>query len=240
MIRGLDASSVQGMLPIAALDAAGCKFLIHKCQQGNDGKDPCFERNTSAAKNAGWKVGAYHFLYPLPHLDPLAQAEGFFKASTLGAASGELPPALDLEWPDPDAGWANWGCTGPQICDWSRKCCERVAQLYGRKPMIYIYPYFAAKLRGRGATGGDMSWLSDYPLWIASYAAKPVIPAPWSTWSMWQYDGNGGERMPNGGDADFNRFNGDDAALEAFCQISQPDRPADGCEGPAAIDIVNT
>ena len=217
MIKGLDASSVQGHLPIDALDAAGCKFLISKCKQGNDGKDPVFEANTAAAKAKGWTVGAYHFMYPLPKLDPVAQAEGFFAASSLGSLDGELPPALDLEWPDPDAGWAKWGCTAPQIADWSRKCAERVAELYGCKPLIYIYPYFAAKLRGRGPTGGDLSWLVDYPLWIASYAPKPTIPAPWSTWTMWQYDGNGGEKMPNGGDADFNRFNGDEDALAQLC-----------------------
>ncbi len=214
MIRGLDASSVQGLLQIDALDAAGCKFLIHKCQQGNDGRDPFFDRNINAACAKGWTVGAYHFLYPLPHLDPVAQAEGFYAASKLGEADGELPPSLDLEWPDPDAGWAKHGCTAAQVCDWSRKCVERVAELFGKKPIIYIYPYFAAKL-----AAGDMSWLAEYPLWIASYGGtKPTIPKPWSDWTMWQYDGNGGARMPNGGDADFDWYNGDDEALTAFCR----------------------
>lgn len=219
MIKGLDASSIQGNLPIKDLNDAGIRFLIHKCKQGNDGRDAYFDRNTSAAKNAGWYVGAYHFLYPLPALDPIKQAEGFFAASTLGAAAGELPPALDLEWPDPDAGWSKWGCTAPQVCAWSRKCVERVAEIYGRKPMIYIYPYFAQKLR---TGGGDMEWLAEYPLWIASYAAKPAMPEPWKTWAFWQYDGNKGERLPNGVDADFNWFNGDEAALAAFAGKAAP------------------
>ncbi len=217
MIRGIDASAIQGALDIRALDAAGCKFLIHKCKQGNDGRDPLFDRNVGAAKSKGWAVGAYHFLYPLPHLDPVTQAEGFFKASSLGSADGELPPALDLEWPDPDAGFTKWVCTPAQVCDWARRCAERVTELYGRRPMIYTYPYFAAKLRH----GGDMSWLAEYPLWIASYGGpEPAIPAPWSTWSVWQYDGNGGARMPNGGDADFNWFNGDEFDLAAFCRVA--------------------
>ncbi len=67
-----------------------------------------------------------------------------------------------------------------------------------------------------------MSWLAEYPLWIASYGAQPAIPAPWQSWTFWQYDGNNGERMPNGGDADFNRFNGDEAAFEAFCRRDPP------------------
>ena len=234
MIRGIDASSVQGVLPIDALDAVDCRFLIHKCQQGNDGRDPFFDRNIEAARDKGWVVGAYHFLYPLPHLSPEAQAEGFFKASPLGTEDGDLPPAIDLEWPDPDAGWVKWGCTGPQICDWSRRCAERMSELYGRKPLIYTYPYFMQALRGRGALGGDVSWLAEYPLWIASYSPKPVLPAPWSDWSMWQYDGNGGQRMPNGGDVDFNWFNGDEQALREFCRVTKP--ASVGVLGDAAIE----
>lgn len=212
MIRGIDASSVQGLLNIDKLDADGCKFLIHKCKQGNDGKDAFFERNIAAAMAKGWTVGAYHFMYPLPHLDPVAQAEGFFAASSVGAAYGDLPPALDLEWPDPDAGWKKWGCTANQINDFARACAERVTQLFGRRPMIYIYPYFAQKL-----SAASTAWLAEYPLWIASYQTKPTIPKPWTDWAIWQYDGNGGARMPGGGDADFNWFNGDALALARFC-----------------------
>jgi lysozyme len=211
MIRGIDASAVQGLLNIDALDAAGCKFLIAKCKQGNDGKDPFFERNIAAAMSKGWAVGAYHFMYPLPHLDPEEQADGFYAASSLGSAYGDLPPALDLEWPDPD-GWAKWNCTANQISEFARRCAERVTQLYGRRPLIYIYPYFAQRL-----AAASMAWLADYPLWIASYMPKPSIPKPWTDWTIWQYDGNGGAKMPGGGDADFNWFNGDAAALAAFC-----------------------
>ncbi len=232
MIKGLDASALQGLLDIPALDAAGCRFVIHKCQQGNDGKDPLFERNIVAARAQGWTVGAYHFLYPLPHLDPAKQAEGFFAASTLGAESGDLPPALDLEWPDPDAGWAKWGCSAWQVSEWSQECAEKTTELYGRKPIIYIYPYFAQML----AAGADISWMADYPLWIASYVPKPVIPQPWTDWTFWQFDGNDGQRMPNGVDADFNWFNGDEAALSRF---ANPERPAnDFVLGRAAIDTV--
>jgi lysozyme len=231
VIHGLDASSVQGLLDVNALDAAGCRFLIHKCMQGNDGKDPFFERNIAAAKAKGWRVGAYHFLYPLPHLDPRKQAEGFFAASTLGAADGELPPALDLEWPDPDSGFVHWGCSPQQVSDWSKACAERVTELFGRRPLIYTYPYFMTKLRAAA-----VSWLAEYPLWIASYGTpKPALPAPWKDWAVWQYDGDKGERMPSGGDADFDRFNGDDAALEAFCRLAKDDGPTAEEREPGAI-----
>ncbi len=231
MIKLIDASSVQGLLDITALDAAGCKGLIHKCQQGNDGKDPFFERNIAAAKAFGWTTGKYDFLYPLPHLNPEIQAEGFFKASHLGAADDELPPVIDLEWPDPDAGFVKWGCTAPQVSEFARKTAERETVLYGKRPVIYIYPYFEQKLISGGA---DVSWMQDYPLWIASYAKQATIPKPWLTSTLWQYDGNGGEKMPNGGDADFNWFQGDAEALAAFCRKrpSQPANEIDTGSGP--------
>lgn len=236
MIKGLDASSVQGKLNVDALDAYGVRFLIHKCQQGNDGKDPWYERNIAAAQAKGWTVGAYHFMYPIPKLDPVRQAEGFYAASQVGAYNGELPPSLDLEWPDPDAGFAKWGCTPASVSLFARRCAERTAELFGRKPIIYIYPYFAQKL---GAA--DISWLADYPLWIASYGTKtPLIPKPWQSWTLWQYDGNGGEKMPGGGDADFNWFNGDDEALEAFCQVAAASPPVSGTyphESPTYVEI---
>lgn len=213
MTLGVDASSVQGRLPIDSLAADGVRYVIHKCQQGNDGRDPWFDRNVAEARQAGLIVGAYHFLYPLPHLDPAKQAEGFFRASSLGATKGDLPPALDLEWPDPDAGWSKWGCSATQISDWSRRCAERVEALFGRKPLIYVYPYFAARL----AAGADVAWMAAYPLWIASYTSRPTIPRAWGgSWRIWQFDGNGGRRMKNGVDADFNWLNGDEAALQAF------------------------
>jgi len=213
-VKGLDASSIQGNLPIKGLYEDGCRFLIHKCKQGNDARDKFFDRNTDAAKAAGMYTGAYHFLYPLPHLNPEKQAEGFFEASSMGATSGELPPSLDLEWPDPDKGFINWGCTPEQVCDWARRCAERTEELFGRKPMIYTYPYFASKLFRPALASCE--WVADYPLWIASYAANPIVPKPWSTWTVWQSDGNGGKKMPNGIDADFDVFNGEMCDLEAF------------------------
>lgn len=236
MIQLVDASSVQGLLQIDRLHDSGIRGLIHKCQQGNDGKDPFFERNIAAASTKGWCRGKYDFLYPLPHLNPEQQAEGFFKASPLGANDGDIPNVIDIEWPDPDKGFTKWGCTWPQISEFARRTCERSTALVGRKPVIYIYPYFTSLLV---AHGGDTSWLADYDLWIASYGnPKPAIPRPWSEWKFWQYDGNGGRTMPNGADADFNYFNGEDAELAAYCRIAQPIRVADSCDGNAAVDGV--
>lgn len=219
MIRGIDVSSVQGVVPYASLPP-DVRFCVAKCKQGNDGKDPTFAANMRAGADHGIIMGGYHFAYPLPHLDPKVQAQGFFEASGgHGCVAGELPPFLDAEWPEPTT-WAKWGCNPRQISDWLAGCSEHMHTLFGTKPVLYTYPWWWASI----SKGVDVSWAAEYPLWIASYpgggwpkeGAKPALPKPWTNWTFWQFDGNGGLRLPNGVDADFNVFNGDEAALRAF------------------------
>ena len=51
--------------------------------------------------------------------------------------------------------------------------------------------------------------LARFPVWLAHHtnAAAPQIAAPWSSWTFWQYSGNGqaaGVTLP----VDLDRFNG--------------------------------
>jgi GH25 family lysozyme M1 (1,4-beta-N-acetylmuramidase) len=232
MLRGLDASSVQGALPYASLKEYS--FVILKAQQGNDGFDPYFERNMKGAVDAGIEPFAYCFAYPLPHLDPRAQAKLFVDSLARFSEMADRPIFLDYEWPELIAsrpggkGWKEWGCSPPQIAAWLRDNAAEVQRLSGRVPVIYTYDsWWSAVREGAAAYGfatpGDVSWAAQYGLWMAWYregwpvpGAAPKIPAPWTSWRVWQFDGNKGLRLPNGIDADFCVFNGDAAALARF------------------------
>jgi GH25 family lysozyme M1 (1,4-beta-N-acetylmuramidase) len=219
--RGVDVSAIQRVVPWDGLVAAGVDFAFMRCSIGNDsGRDSMFAENVARARAHGLKIGAYHFGYPLPHLDPKAQAQiAFSKAEKLGALAGEITPAFDHEWPAPE-NWKKWGCTATQVSDWGLAYLEAATRLWGCKPLLYTYPYFAqsSKLSQEYA---------DYPLWIADYSGKGRVPAPserpriigpWGTkWTIWQHDGDGGLKLPNGVDADFNVFNGDEDDLGEFC-----------------------
>ncbi|HSC20248.1 MAG TPA: GH25 family lysozyme, partial [Solirubrobacterales bacterium] len=52
----------------------------------------------------------------------------------------------------------------------------------GEKPIIYTYPsYIGDHLSG-------CPFLNHYLLWIANPGtAHPTVPAPWSSWALWQY-----------------------------------------------------
>lgn len=194
---GIDISSAQGELADAhwATIAKSRSFVYAKARTGNDHDDPRFSRYVAQARAAGMSVGAYLFAYCLPDAaghagrDPESQAQAFFEAAEgLGGAAGDLAPAIDLEWPT-SGDWPKWGCSAPQIADWALRCAVRVETLFGRRPVIYTYPYWA---RSVGLAG-----LNAYPLWIASYRAKPDVPLPWSSQDLWQTSG-GGLTLPNG------------------------------------------
>lgn len=222
MLHGLDVSAVQGVVPWSQL-TTDYHFVVIKAQQGNDGLDPYFFKNVAGAKAAGLITGGYHFAYPLPHLDPREQARMFFaRCKEHGTNVGELPPFLDLEWPAVQD-WAKWKCTAQQISDWARDCLDEMRKLWGCKPYLYIYPSWWDYL----AAHADVSWAAEYELWMASYPAKvgfpidgqkPYIPKPFTRAPFWQFDGNGGLKLPNGVDADFCVFDGTVEELEAIAR----------------------
>jgi GH25 family lysozyme M1 (1,4-beta-N-acetylmuramidase) len=213
MIQGVDVYSGYGPINWSNAKAADVRFALIKCGEGNEPakNDHRFDENVTAARAAGVAIGAYFFGYPLPsgpHLplgrDAGEQAKRFFQISGgLGAQDGELPPALDLEWPAP-GDWDKWGCSSQQISDWGRAFCETAMGLWGRRPLIYTYPWFWKSV----VASADVSWAKEYPLWLASYVhSGPGLPsdveanvtlAPWDAWSILQYSADGSHEQVAG------------------------------------------
>lgn len=244
MIRGCDASAVQGAIPLWHTGPE-LRFVILKAAQGNDGFDSFFKRNVDAALSEGREPFPYCFAYPLPGStpgrDPKEQAK-LFVDRTLGAsrAMEGRPFFLDYEWPEPNL-WKKWGCSASQIADWCAANAEEVERLTAVTPVIYTYPYWWHAI-------GSPAWAAHYPLWIASYPTEvgwpkegdqPVIPKPWSSYTFWQFDGNGGLRLPNGVDCDFCVFAGDEADLQKFAGKTVVRRHNDDPLGEAASCTVN-
>lgn len=212
MIRGLDVSSVQYKPAWNKLKASGIDFAIIKGQQGNDHLDPQWASNVRGAVESGMVCGTYHFVYPLSHIDPKWQAQKFFDATEgHGSQDGELPPFLDCEWPEIQD-WAKWKCTPQQVSDFLRDLCIAMEEIYCVKPVLYTYKYWWEYLSAHA----DVSWAEDYELWFAWYlkgqwpgeGSKPPALKPFKRALFWQWDGNGGLKMPDGRDADFCVFDG--------------------------------
>jgi lysozyme len=214
VILGIDVFSGYGVIDWAKVADAGVKFVYVKRGQGNDGLDPAWQRNVDGARAAGLYVGTYWFCYHLPTQrpgdgrSPREEMEKFFKSTSgHGTRPGELPPAIDVEWPphfekDKKTGaivnlWEKWGINGQTICEWAIEAIAHVERLWGRPPVLYTYPDFWKNL---GPYGKNPAF-AKCPLWMATYnnldkwmpaeGAKPHIPAPWKDYAFWQFSADG-------------------------------------------------
>ena len=180
LIKGIDVSSLQGVISWGQVSASGVKFMIHRCCIGNNaGIDKMYLSNLKAAKSEGIVTACYQFLFPLPNIDPIQQANTHYQAS-----SGELP-CIDLEWPSQQE-FGKWGCSATQIREWAKAYLNEYERLANRVPVLYVYPAYAQEL---ALTSEDVG---RYPLWIASYTNAPAVPKAWNgSWSLWQYSGSG-------------------------------------------------
>jgi lysozyme len=225
MLKGIDVSSYQGDFDWKAVAAEDIAFAFIKCSDGNIG-DPTFAKNASAARAAGVLIGGYHFARPLPPQDgqpwhvAAEQAKRHFALSKgLGAVAGDLPPALDFEWPEPDK-WAGYGCSKEQLRDWALAYLNEATSLWGCPPVIYSYPDFILNLEIATVTD-----FASYPLWLAQYshptswptdAESPNALAPWKQWTFWQSSGGQFFKLSNGASSDVDNFLGTHEELVAL------------------------
>lgn len=179
-INGIDlCPTIQRNVDFRKVKEAGFEFVYIKSSQYSKTTIGAFDKYVDQARNAGLRVGAYHFCSH--DTDPEDQAEFFFRASKgLGQLPGDLPPMADWEF-----------CTAsvyvppkyplghPAHCvNWAERFMKHATELWypdgaGRKwgepsvrlPVLYTYPNYSVghqpALRG--------SVLGIYPLCLASY-----------------------------------------------------------------------
>ncbi len=215
-LKGVDVSVCQPADKIDwnAVRASGRVFAIVKHIEGERGVDPARERHRDGARAAGLRWGAYSFARP--SADPTSAKRQVDKLwSTLGGQMPDLEVALDLE--------TTGGLPGGAVLDFAQAWVEAWADYSAVMPWFYTGRWFLESLGPISAAHRRVFALC--PLWIAAYwqpapwdpvegRDSPSVPAPWSTWTMWQSGGDHGVRVPGVPVAiDTNVFNGDEAAL---------------------------
>lgn len=163
---GIDVSNNNGHVDFAAVHKAGYRFAFLKASEGTTFVDSYFASNAKAAKAAGLRVGAYHFLDASP---AAAQAKHFAaRIHAAGLKPGDLLPVADVE---------KTGVTTGQAVAF----IDAVHRELGVKPLIYTSPGFAR-------------WPSTFGcrLWVAHYGVShPTIPPPWTAYAAWQHSQSG-------------------------------------------------
>lgn len=181
--------------------------------------DRDFKVNWREAKAAGLPRGSYWFYDS--RIAPKVQAEKWVSMFD-GGDFGELPLWGDFEdvYNGPFKGWKNW-----------YNFLERVKELIptGKEIGVYTgYYYWRENTVGVGIPNASLNYFKQYPLWIANYGtASPLIPQPWTTWTLWQFTDNGdgtayGVESLN---IDLNYFNGDANALRQRFSLSNTPLP---------------
>jgi lysozyme len=159
--KGIDVSNLQGSIDWRKVRKAGYRFVWIKAGEG-DWRDPDFLHNVKAAKAAGLKVGAYHFLRPKPGRTGAQEARYFIeRLKAAGLGKGDLLPAADVEDTKLD-----------------HAATRRYAHYFlvtlkgaGFRPCLYTYPSFL-----------DGEWGDAFrstPLWLADYDGGLNVPKPW-------------------------------------------------------------
>ena len=195
-VQGIDVSHFQGVVDWQQVAQAGMSFAFAKATEGITYTDPQFATNWAGIQAAGLLRGAYHFFEA--NDDATAQAQHFLSAVQL--APGDLPPVLDIE--------TTAGVSDQQIWSGVSAWLQIVEQETGRQPILYTAPGFWSSHEP------DLT-LTSYPLWLADYAAEPVLPNGWTSWLFWQHSQTGSVAGVTGA-VDLDYFNGTLEQLHAL------------------------
>jgi len=194
--EGIDLSRHRKVKSFQQLADSGIDFVYTKASEGYGHTDETFDTNWRGLERVGVLRGAFH--YYLPALDPVRQAEHFYRVVSGSGTAGMLPPGVDFE-------------EDGARSDHFKLFLDEVEARFEAAPLIYtsIRFWFASA----------PVWTSRYSLWAASwYRSTPTLPRGWPTWQFHQYT-NRGEAPKYGIDhvtVDVNRFNGTREQLQAL------------------------
>jgi len=219
MLLGIDVSHYSGTRDWRGLAQAGIGFAFIKATEGSTVRDDLFAHHWRGMHDAGVPCGAYHYAHP--GSNPATQAAHFHGVvGDLGP--NDLQPVLDLEVGD--------GHPATQVVDWVLTFMAKAESLFGARLIIYTGGFWRNQLGNPPCPG-----LSARKLWTARYGGRPVLPAPWEKWSIWQFS-DGIHRAPPEAAAlkcncDWNRL-AEGLDLKDLTVAANPVRKSDGVGQP--------
>lgn len=182
-VFGIDVSSHQGTIDWQKVKEQGVKFVMIRLgfcdfKTGELNLDKSFKTNVEGATKAGIDVGVYFFSQALNDWEAKNEAE--FVLANLKDLKITYPVTYDLEdYTASDEARAA-DITAEQATKNCVVFCDTV-KAAGYTPMIYTNTHWAQ-------TMFDLESLSKYPIWYASYKAKPELDI---SMAMWQYTNEG-------------------------------------------------
>lgn len=222
-VKGIDVSHYQDPKATAELAVRdGIRFAWVKVSQGRKYRDTKRYDHYHALHDAGVKVGPYHY-YDFGRT-PTENAANMLAASA--GVTWDLPHVIDCE--------ASGYGTKRQTADAILAFLDIVERETGRVPVVYTYASWWT-----AAVQPDLRF-RRYPLWVARYpnryldaqapddGATTNVPAPWATWTVWQFTDSRG------------RLDRNVCSPQAFASLTgdvKPERPA-GWQAPRFTRVI--
>ena len=221
MIPGVDVSRYQGNMDWQKCAANGAKFAVCRATVGDYYTDTAYAANVTGITLAGLALGVYHVVTPCDNTGRTITAEmqmGYLFKAIQGVPL-DLPIVLDCE--------LDRGAAPSAMTELIQRC---VGTILGKRT-IHPIIYTSAGWWNPHVWRGPM-WKSC-PLWVANYttAAKPLLPADWSTWVFWQWSADGNGQGPAYGaqsaSIDLNRFDTVTGAIHGITigEVKPPELP---------------
>ena len=208
-LNGIDISNWQRGIDLSKVP---CDFVIAKATEGIGYVDKSCDGFIQQALKLGKKIGFYHFARPTANNDPIREADYFYNNCKGYFVKGI--PILD------------WEAENKHNVTYAKKWLDRVYQLSGVKPVIYMSE----------SVINSYDWSSvanaDYGLWVAKYrdnnpdynynmanaGSRPKVKW-WKFYCMWQWTSTGRLNGYNG-NLDCNVFYGDGTTWDAYASKS--------------------
>ena len=176
VVRGIDVSHHNAYIHWNQLRRENITFVYLKSTEGAKHKDRDYKKNYRVAKDAGLKVGTYHF-YTFG-LDGKKQARHFIKNSDV--TSNDMVPAIDVEHSP-----VNKACNDKEshrkMVDELKKLESALFTQYGKRPVIYTNKEcYRMYIKGN---------FPENPLWICDLHNEP--DGEYKNWVIWQFSHKG-------------------------------------------------
>ena len=158
-VAGIDVSRHNGDIDFEQVRDDDYQFVFIKASEGKTYKDDAFERNYEQAREAGLKVGAYHFFRK--NRTAREQADNLLAA--IRGKHLDLPLVIDLE-----DDWGNGATVSRQTA--IDRVMEMIDILAGKGYRVMIY----TNLDGYEKYYKDL--LGDHDLWLCSFTSPDLLP----------------------------------------------------------------
>ena len=193
--RGIDVSHFDNDIDWTKVKDSGLDFAFIKAtgakRSGAVDVDPKFAQNEQGARDAGLKIGFYHYFRADVPVDK--QVEQFTQAVGKQQAK-DLPLVMDAEEDDVKPNWTTapdgHAYTSQERVKMITDFCDGVKKILGPDTRLAIY---TSSSFVNTYLGNDKA-IAKYPLWDANWkVAEPAIPQPFTKPAFWQYAGDTGK-----------------------------------------------